>query len=690
MGAARRLIDSRVNDTSGYPDLLAGTQPAGAAPTSLPAVQRVLLGLILLAGLALRVWNNDYGLPFVYSIDEASHFTDRAVLMFREGIDPGYYQNPAAYTYLLYALLRVMYGPLQIVFDLPFGNVTDQFSKDPTQIWIAARTLAAVLCMAGVAAVWWAARRLWGAREGLIAAAVLAFAFLPVAYSRVAVTDVGVLIGVSLALCFAVRVYEDGRLRDYALAGAAAGLAIAFKYTAGLVLLPLGIAALARIRADRLRALAGLAAAAGLAGLVFVVLNPYLFGSFDSWWEDLRGQAEVAADQPKPGQESGGLSYYLHSLTWGLGWAGCAAALAGAAIELRRNLVRGLILIALPLALLIYLSVQSRYFGRWLLPAYPALAMLAAVGIARVAAAVAAALPRAKEPMEDEAASERVAAADAPRRAATHPDRRTRRPAPWTSSAVRSASPTPRRLALIAGVLTAATLAQPLAADIRTVQVLGRTDTREQARDFLVSNYPPGLRVSIEPAVPGRWYRTNPTGHDPPWLRRCEQKHGWTEPGWSYPGPAGTRACERYRPGQFARPDGGVRASAYHLVLRPQVIDEYRFYGYCLVVTFGTVRERAEETGSRAVRAYYDRLERESTLLRRFSPYDPGATPVPFDFDLSFNYEPAAYHRPGPVVTIQRLNDCRQAYGTSLIQVPGAVELPPFAPRDEENVGDEL
>ncbi len=40
-------------------------RPGGGPPTSLPAVQRVLLGLILLAGLALRVWHNDYGLPFV-------------------------------------------------------------------------------------------------------------------------------------------------------------------------------------------------------------------------------------------------------------------------------------------------------------------------------------------------------------------------------------------------------------------------------------------------------------------------------------------------------------------------------------------------------------------------------------------------------------------------------------------------
>ncbi|MGH2742942.1 MAG: glycosyltransferase family 39 protein, partial [Thermoleophilaceae bacterium] len=211
-------------------------------------MHRLILALILLGGFALRVLNNDYGLPFVYSIDEASHFASLAVEMFWQDFDPGYYQNPSAYTYLVYGLLRAMYGPLGFVYDLPYGNVTEQFEKDPAEIWIAARTLAAALCMAGVAATYAAARRLWGVREGLVAAAVLAFAFLPVAYSRVAVTDVGALAGVSLGLLFAVRAWEEGRLRDYALAGAAGGLALAFKYTAGLALVPLAIAALARLR----------------------------------------------------------------------------------------------------------------------------------------------------------------------------------------------------------------------------------------------------------------------------------------------------------------------------------------------------------------------------------------------------------------------------------------------------------
>jgi hypothetical protein len=605
-------------------------------------VHRLILALILVAGFALRIWNIDYGLPFVYSIDEGSHFANRAVQMFWQDFDPGYYQNPAAYTYVLYALLRVIYGPLGFIFDLPYGNVTEQFEQDPTEIWVAARTLAALLCMIGVAATYWAARRLWGVREGLVAAAVLSFAFLPVAYSRVAVTDVGALMGVALALMWCVRAAEDGRTRDYALAGAAAGLAISFKYTAGLVLLPLGIAALRRLRPDGPRALGGLALGGSLSALVFVALNPYLFGSLDQWWTDLRDQADVAANERKPGQESGGLSYYLDSLTWGLGWAGLAAALLGAVLVLRRDLWRGLILIALPLALLVYLATQSRYFGRWLLPAYPALAMLAAVGVAQAA-------DFARNLLE-------------------------RRQGPRFGA---------RRPALAGGLVVAAitliVLAQPLAADVRSAIVLGREDTLSQARSWLSEKFPPELRVSIEPAVPGRWYRSNPDGRIPSWLARCERRDDWTEAGWSYAGEGGRRVCARFKPGLFARPDGGVRASAYQAVLSPDVIDDYRLYGYCLVMTVNTVRERALETGDPGARAYYERLDRESTVMREFSPYDDGAEPVPFSFDLSYNYYPPAYERPGPTVRIHRLDNCRQAYGPPVVRIPKAREPAPFS-----------
>ena len=591
---------------------------------------RLLLAAILLAGFALRTWNIDYGQPYVWSFDEGHHFASRAVRMFYGGgYDTDYFDNPAAYAYLIHFLLRGMYGAPLRLFELDYPNITEQFYVDPTEIWIASRSLAAALCMVGVVGVYLAAGRVWGRREGVVAAALLTFAFLPVAYSRVAVTDVGALLGVALGVLGAIKALEDGRVRWYVLAGLGAGMAVAFKYTAGLVLLPVGIAGLARLRRDRGRAVAGVALAAGIAALVFVATNPYALISFDEFREDVFDQAEVAANDEKPGQGGNGFSYYLDSLTWGFGWLAAFAALAGAVIETRRDRTRGLLLLSMPLALFVYLGLQSRYFGRWLLPAYPVLVMLASVALVR--------------------ASELV-----------------RRPAARTAALA---------------TLTVVVLSQSVAADVRTAKVLGRDDTREQARTFLTETYPPELRIVIEPDVPGRYLRIAPDGKLPPYIRRCAGGRAY-----EYTDENGRDYCIRprragllgRRPGQFPRAAGGIRASAWHLVLDAGVIDDYRLYGYCTVMTMDTVRERALETGRPEVRAYYEQLDRESEVVRRFSPFDDPADDVAFNFDLSFNYYPPEYKRPGPTVTIRRLRDCEQRFGPSLIQVPKPRELPPL------------
>ena len=136
--------------------------------------------------------------------------------------------------------------------------------------------------------------------------------------------------------------------------------------------------------------------------------------------------------------------------------------------------------------------------------------------------------------------------------------------------------------------------------------------------------------------------------------------------------------CEQYKPALVARPDGGIRASAYHAVLAPEVIDDYRLYGYCLVMTMDVVRDRALGSRDRDARAYYERLERESRLVREFSPYDEGADPVPFDFDLSYNLYPPEYDRPGPTVRLYELDDCEQATGPPVVRVPRPREPEPF------------
>jgi len=545
------------------------------------------LFLIVAVGLLLRVLHNTYGLPYVYNIDEGSHFTNRAIGMFGGSADPGYYQNPSAFTYLVHLALRFQYGPGHVI---PFGHYAraiDQYSGDPTTIYRTSRTLAALLCMLGVVSVFWVGRRLWGAAEGLAAAAVLSFAFLPVAYSRVAVTDVGALLPVAFALYASVRIYEEGMRRHYVLGGAMAGLAFGFKYTAGLVLLPVLVAALARVVRDRRALVDGLIALALAVG-VFFITNPYVFINFSDAWHQLKGEQQLAGKFAKLGQEGdNGPTYYLNSLTWGLGWAAMVAALGGAVLVARRSLMRALLLAIVPVLLFIYLSTQVRFFGRWLLPAYPALALFAGVAIAWVVRLI--------------------------------PGGRV----------VRAAA-----LALVGlGVL-----AQPILADVRTARVLGHTDTRQIARDWLVKHYPPRLRIVIEPAVPPRYYRkiTNSGRGDP------EHK-------------------------QFIR--GFIRDindthDDYGSTLTPDTLNTYRRAGFCLVMTMSLIQGRAQNAQLAPALAYYDALKKQSKLLLHVSPYKAGAKPVKFNFDLSYNYYPTAFKRPGPELWIYRLNNCKQGFGT--------------------------
>src|SRR4051794_3996614 len=198
----------------------------------------VLLGLFAVA-LALRLIGLRTGLPYVYNADENSHFVPRAVGMFGHGLNPHYFVNPPAFTYVVHLLYVARYG-----FDP--AAVGGSYAADPAGAFTIARAASAGLGGLAVPLTAVAGARLFDDRRvGLLAGGLLAVAFLPVHCSHFALNDAPTLAPLALCLVGVAGICRPGRLREYVLAGAALGVAIATKYPAGIVVVSIAAAAFA-------------------------------------------------------------------------------------------------------------------------------------------------------------------------------------------------------------------------------------------------------------------------------------------------------------------------------------------------------------------------------------------------------------------------------------------------------------
>jgi dolichyl-phosphate-mannose-protein mannosyltransferase len=529
------------------------------------AVGWILLGLVV-AALGLRFWSIRYGLPWVYNRDEEMHFVPVAVRMFGGSFNPHYFENPPALTYLLYAVFRLRFHS---------SGFRHAFAANPTTAYETARAVVALIGTASVALVYWAGARWFDRRAGLIAAALIAFGFLPAFYGKFALNDAVTLAPVAIALALMALAWEQDRTWQWALSAAAIGVATAVKYTAGALLLPLAIAMLLSWWSSdrRFLGLAMPAIAAGAAFVVaFLVLNPYSVVDFSTFRHQLAGQSATAGGSVKLGQSNTpGWLYYLWTLTWGLGWIPAVAAFAGGVLLLREDWRRGLVLVVFPVFMFLFLGTQARHFGRWFLPAYPAIVLLAAYAAVRAADAL------------------------GPRRR-------------WV-------------LPAIAALL----VVQGLASTIRVDAVLARTDTRALARSWILRTVPAKTGMVVEPFVPVGWL--------------------------AQPNRAGT---ERFRLYPIKPP-----FQAYEKTLDPGLIDTYRSGHFCWVVVASHQKQRGLMAKLPGAIGYYQRLNRESDRTQLFDPWRPDSARPGFNFDMSFNYYPEAFMRPGPLVEVHHLRNCR-------------------------------
>jgi len=256
------------------------------------------------------------------------------------GLDPHWFDYPTLLMYLL--------APFQ--------------AWEGSPSYLAARIVVLVLALGAIAASWWLGRLAYGIPAAAVAAALVAVEVTEVAYSRMAVTDVPLTLGVAASLALLV----SGRIE---LAGLVAGLAASIKYPGVFLLVPLVVVAYR----DRRRLAAGI----GLAIAGFCLTSPFFLVHFGSAVSDAY-RVQHLAHQGWLGFEHDDIApiAFLSRLWHGVGPALIICGV-GLVVALARRSRTDLILASFVLVYFLDLCTIGAHFDRYVLPLLPPLGALA-------------------------------------------------------------------------------------------------------------------------------------------------------------------------------------------------------------------------------------------------------------------------------------------------------------------------
>ncbi len=392
----------------------AGSAVAAATACRILGAMRWLLLLVLLAGLALRAQHLDYGLdPHDLSRAILSHQQDeegmvRSVL---SGSPPGRFPwlresagllrgDPHPGIYLLWGTLGFyVFGAADALVLWPrswhhaggWDGLLADLDRNPSLLHLVHRNVSVLAAMLALLAVWRMGRRLLGERGGLVACAVAAASYLPAREAHFGVLDTLAALFVVLAVEQALRLVEDPAPRRYVLGGLWAGLAVASKYSGGLVVLVLLAAHLAAWRRERwpARSWGRLGLCGAIAAAALLAAMPYILTAPREVLGALQHQRETIGfglvDQ------SGGawelvLHHLRHTFLAGFGETALLAALPGAWCLWRRGAAGRVAVLSVLLLLPMFFVVRSPAVRYGIAPVLLLALSLAALGEARAGA----------------------------------------------------------------------------------------------------------------------------------------------------------------------------------------------------------------------------------------------------------------------------------------------------------------
>ncbi|MFQ3550173.1 MAG: glycosyltransferase family 39 protein [Armatimonadota bacterium] len=332
---------------------------------------------VIIVAIVFRFYGLKWGLDpelhlFSYHPDEFLILGSAYMAVYTaKSLNPGFYNYPSLYIYLCAIAIAVA------LFYFPFKSDVGY----EVYIITTFRFVTALMGVGAVRLTYWAGCKFWNKQAGCMSAFILAILPLHVQHSHFATVDVPCTLFTAACLGGAALILNRGKHSDYIIAGLFAGLAAGTKYNAGSVYIAVILAHLLRENNPFIAKIRDSKIWISLAVLIvaFIISTPgsvLYFSSFKTGILYELAHSKEGHGLVFAGTGSGLIYHLKSSLFYGLGLGVLITLIAGVFWAKFRNNKQAYVVLIFLLIYFMLLSFSEVRFARYMLPIFPAAALI--------------------------------------------------------------------------------------------------------------------------------------------------------------------------------------------------------------------------------------------------------------------------------------------------------------------------
>jgi len=356
-----------------------------------------LLIIIIAIGFILRFIGIGYGLPQPYHPDEKQVISNASRIIAGD-LNPHFFVWPTLYMYLIAIFYKFSYWLLWLLqyffgFIHPFKKLYLLIHSNIITLsyyYLISRSISIIFGTITIPVTYLIGKELSSKKAGLIAALFIALAYYPVLYSHLGIISTTMVCLTLLSFYFAMKIYQTGRFKYYVEASIIGGLAIAAKYNAAIIIIPIFLAHLFLFlkngytfnRKFYLRA---------MLIFLFVLIGffigcPYSLLNFEKFTKDISWVAESQKGLQHTSIYFKGIQLSSWAMNFKFLWEGMGPfllilSLAGIILSLFKRKYPYLLLLSFPLCYFLIASQSKTPVPRYTLIIYPFLFLMGSIFI---------------------------------------------------------------------------------------------------------------------------------------------------------------------------------------------------------------------------------------------------------------------------------------------------------------------